>query len=75
MNMTIQQLYNFIDTCYGTRGCWISDLAKALHITHEQARCLTVKAVFFRGKKIQNNYVNFTQSKEVGNILIKINNQ
>ncbi len=49
--MTIKELYTYIIENYGKRRCWISDIAKELNISYEDANYLTFFLGYRRGRK------------------------
>jgi hypothetical protein len=69
--MTMQDLYNYIKNEYGVRGAWISDIAKALKISKNEANLLTYAMGYRRGKEMQ--HVSFQQfAAEPGVKLIQL---
>lgn len=49
--MTIHELYVYISENYGTRKCWITDLATTLNISCKDANYLTYFLGYRRGKE------------------------
>lgn len=49
--MTIHELYVYISENYGTRKCWITDLATTLNISRKDANYLTYFLGYRRGKE------------------------
>ena len=60
--MTMQDLYNYIKNEYGVRGAWISDIAKALKISKNEANLLTYAMGYRRGKEMQHVFISAIRS-------------
>lgn len=50
--MTTKQLHDTVIGDYGTRGCWVSDLALDLNIGYSQANYLTQSLGYVRGRRM-----------------------
>lgn len=50
--MTLKELYAYLIENYGTRGFWISDLARELNISSHDANYLTLFLGYKRGKEV-----------------------
>lgn len=77
------ELFEYIEKEYGSRGMWISDLAKNLNISITHANMLTLALGYRRGKKakdisikdFENNIsVKYIQGRILDNVLKKLIN-
>lgn len=69
----IEKLYDYIEREYGQRGMWISDIAKNLQISEQNANILTYALGYRRGKKKYNVTLNtFRQYIVVKNLVDNI---
>lgn len=76
--MKIDELYDYIIKTYGQCQCWISDLAKELNISYEDANYLTSLLGYSRGKLNNSTPTplnTFCNNKRANNILSHINDQ
>ena len=70
----INDLYKYIVNTYGQRKCWISELAKKLNISYEDANYLTNLLGYSRGKINNLTPLNtFRNDKRANDILSSIN--
>lgn len=72
----LEDLYNYIVKTYGQRKCWISELAKELNISYEDANYLTSLLGYSRGKLNPPTPLNtFRNDKRANDILSSINGE
>lgn len=74
--MTSKELYDYIKETYGKRKSWISELAKELNISYEDANYLTSLLGYSRGKLNNLTPFNaFRNDKRANDILSSINDE
>ena len=74
--MTSKELYDYIKETYGKRKSWISELAKELNISYEDANYLTSLLGYSRGKLDNLTPFNtFRNDKRANDILSSINDE
>lgn len=67
--MTLQELYEYVLESYGSRKCWLSELATALGISLKDARYITRSLGFARGRAtVVTDFKNFSDNAEVRRI-------
>lgn len=68
--MTFEEIYNEINGDYGSRSCFISELAEKLGISYEKANILTLRAGYSRTKKVKVvSLAEFTADEDVKSIV------